>query len=457
MNAAELERIVTQKDLIAAEGARDHAGPHSVTLSSLYWRTHDWVERSVVVQILQDQKGPHLRSLFFDFLRAPDPEPSMVDHFELTKAACLVHLSGKNELFDRYYHDRALLRRAVDEKLAEEGSAPATQGSSAAQPAGFSGSARGANASGPSAAQMIGAPTPIAAPPGAGGKPSGKVLVGAALGCGCLALLGLVGAGMFYVLAPDPGSPSGSDYTPPTTPTAPAAPASPATMPAVTPPTPTPVVPPPPTSTLPAVPAPTTAPAAAGLPTAQMGPRSTGTNSAGARFWIVDYENTGSVAISRPAIIVSLFDEAGARVAEQTGYSRQHILAPGEKTTVLVLVTNAPSFAREEVQLRPPEGVRFQAPEVALEVVEQRPEPGIANRIQIVGTVRNPSAQDVRFASILVVGRNAGGIPVSYGTGIASIRDLVAGASSGFAVRMGTFETEAPTTYEVSARARGPR
>ena len=75
MDARELEAIVTRKDLIAAEGARDHAGLHSVALSSLYWRTQDWVEKSLVVHIVQDQRGPHLRSMFSDFLRAPEPEP----------------------------------------------------------------------------------------------------------------------------------------------------------------------------------------------------------------------------------------------------------------------------------------------------------------------------------------------------------------------------------------------
>ena len=69
MDTPDLESILARRDLAGAEAARAHVGPHSVFLSNHYWRTQDWVERSLVVHMVQDQRGPHLRSLFNDFFR----------------------------------------------------------------------------------------------------------------------------------------------------------------------------------------------------------------------------------------------------------------------------------------------------------------------------------------------------------------------------------------------------
>ena len=136
MDTKELESILARRDLEAAEGARDHVGPHAMFLANHYWQTQDWVERSLVVHMVQDQRGPHLRSVFSDFLRAPEPAPGFRDHVELTKAVCLVQLKGDLSLFPRYLNDREALRRDI---LAEISDAPA-------------------------APQLLGTPTPVAAP-----------------------------------------------------------------------------------------------------------------------------------------------------------------------------------------------------------------------------------------------------------------------------------------------------
>jgi hypothetical protein len=136
MTPQELESILARRDLAAAESARDHVGPHSMFLANHYWRTHDWVERSLVVHMVQDQRGPHLRSVFADFLRAPAPTPEHRDHVELTKAVCLVQLKGDLSLFALYQADREALRRDIE---AEVGGAAQT-------------------------ARLLGTPTPVAAP-----------------------------------------------------------------------------------------------------------------------------------------------------------------------------------------------------------------------------------------------------------------------------------------------------
>ncbi|MEM1415510.1 MAG: hypothetical protein AAGH15_11445 [Myxococcota bacterium] len=176
-------------------------------------------------------------------------------------------------------------------------------------------------------------------------------------------------------------------------------------------------------------------------------------NRSGARFWIGEIVNVGELAIERPAIVVSLFDEAGARVGEQSGYARREVLAPGDAVPVLALITHPPAFARAEVVLRELQPQRYSR--VAdLQVVESRVLEGSFGGKNVVGTVRNPTEGPVRFPKVLVVGRDAGGHPVALADGFATDRNLAAGQTTGFSVRVGTFTIEEPARWEVNAFAR---
>lgn len=158
MDTPDLESILTRRDLAAAEAAREHVGPHSVFLANYYWRTPDWVERSLVVHMVQDQRGPHLRSLFSDFLRAPTQAAEYADHVELTKAVCLTQLKGNTSLFAHYQRDRDALRRDIQAEI----SGPL--GDPLGPQLGSTGPAAG------SPPVRLGTPTPIAAP-SPGGPP----------------------------------------------------------------------------------------------------------------------------------------------------------------------------------------------------------------------------------------------------------------------------------------------
>ncbi|MCA9578808.1 MAG: hypothetical protein R3B40_07625 [Polyangiales bacterium] len=139
MDTPDLESILARRDLAGAEAARAHVGPHSVFLSNHYWRTQDWVERSLVVHMVQDQRGPHLRSLFNDFLCAPEPASEYSEHVALAKAVCLAQLRGDPSLVAHYQDDREALRRDVE---AEVGGTPAPT----------------------PVPELLGAPTPVAPP-----------------------------------------------------------------------------------------------------------------------------------------------------------------------------------------------------------------------------------------------------------------------------------------------------
>src|SRR5215472_9633909 len=99
-------------------------------------------------------------------------------------------------------------------------------------------------------------------------------------------------------------------------------------------------------------------------------------SSAGSRYWLIVYENTGSSVIGNPTARVSLFDEKGARVLEQTGYADTKHLEPHETTPILVLAMNPPRFAREEVAAVSPEAPSgYDAAQVAVEVSDFAEQP----------------------------------------------------------------------------------
>lgn len=169
----------------------------------------------------------------------------------------------------------------------------------------------------------------------------------------------------------------------------------------------------------------------------------------GGMFWLVRYANVGEVAVERPAVVVSLFDDAGRRVEEQSGWAPIHRLAPGEEAPVLVLVSRPPPHARAEIAARQPQAERGWRRQLRLQVKEhsvvaQTP-------AALVGTVRNATEEAARFVQIIVVGRDERGAMASYATGMTTRPGLPPATESGFKVYLGTFQIAPPVRYEVTA------
>jgi hypothetical protein len=174
-----------------------------------------------------------------------------------------------------------------------------------------------------------------------------------------------------------------------------------------------------------------------------------GRTSIGGLFWLARYANVGDVVVERPAVVVSLFDEAGHRVEEQSGWAPIHRLAPKEETPVLVLISRPPPHARAEIAPRPPQADRgWGGRQLRLEVKEQTYSAG-SNAL--VGTVRNPTEQAVRFAQIIVVGKDAQGALASYATGSTTRPGLPPAMESGFKVYLSGFQLAPPARFDVLA------
>lgn len=187
-------------------------------------------------------------------------------------------------------------------------------------------------------------------------------------------------------------------------------------------------------------------------PTAEIGHVKSGmSRTTGSYIWLVDYRNTGTVPIARPAVVAELLDTSGQVVAEQRGYGRRSVLPPGESTTILVLQRDPPEHASTRVEVRDPSPVRFER-EAAMEVASHEVSGG--RRPRVTGTVRNGTAAAAEFVNVVAVGRDAEGHPVAFASSFASPRDLPPGAEASFTIRVGTFMLGEPTTYEVFAYGR---
>ncbi|MCA9663832.1 MAG: FxLYD domain-containing protein [Myxococcales bacterium] len=178
-----------------------------------------------------------------------------------------------------------------------------------------------------------------------------------------------------------------------------------------------------------------------------------GQTSIGGHFWLATYRNDGEVTLRKPAATASLFDEGGKRVGEQRGYSQREELPPGESATILILVSKPPKYARAEINIDDPQ-VHRGAESVALKVQDHVVNPGAIAGKDVVGTIVNDSDTAVRFAKVIVVGRNEAGEPVDFAYAYATDKDLAPGESSGFKATLNTWQIAPPKTIEVRAFGR---
>ncbi|MBK8265487.1 MAG: hypothetical protein IPK80_29685 [Nannocystis sp.] len=183
-----------------------------------------------------------------------------------------------------------------------------------------------------------------------------------------------------------------------------------------------------------------------------------GKTSIGGEFWLTTYVNSGEVAIEGPAAVVSMFDETDRRVGEETGYAVASVLAPGDKVPLMVLAAKPPKYARVEVAPAPPRPRGYAAAPLPMKVREMSVQAGSFGRSEAVGTVVNEGEAAAAFTKVTVIGRSSSGEMVSYASGFATTTSAIApGDESGFKISMGTWEVEAPATYEAFALAQSAR
>ncbi len=116
---AEFVELIHELDVEGIQSARDVVTTDDVpALVRFYFELDDWSKKTAIVDLICDQHHPDMEALMIDVLRAPGAGDDWVD---LPKAIALGYLSEDNDQFMRYYNDRELLARTVDEALKSYG------------------------------------------------------------------------------------------------------------------------------------------------------------------------------------------------------------------------------------------------------------------------------------------------------------------------------------------------
>lgn len=110
-----IHEAIEDLDFEAVEFARDEMRPEfSADIVSLYRIHGDWVQRSMLIHLAQDQTDPALEEIMVDFLRAPCRGE---DWSDFAKIGCLRYLTGEM-YFDR---PEAEVYAKIDSELAARG------------------------------------------------------------------------------------------------------------------------------------------------------------------------------------------------------------------------------------------------------------------------------------------------------------------------------------------------
>lgn len=125
MDVDDFSSLIVKQDVVGIEGARDHVTPDVLEdLVWLYWRLGTWLQKCLLVQLLQDWWEPELYApVMLDVLRAPTDwhDLGSRDTVHWAQAVALGFLDERYDRFDHHWNDRAALRAAVEEVRRERG------------------------------------------------------------------------------------------------------------------------------------------------------------------------------------------------------------------------------------------------------------------------------------------------------------------------------------------------
>ena len=180
-----------------------------------------------------------------------------------------------------------------------------------------------------------------------------------------------------------------------------------------------------------------------------------GETSNGGQFWILGLKNNSGQVIARPGAMLSVFNSAGKRLEEQGGWALREVLQPGQQTAVLVFLPEAPT----ETTTHQLTTIASQSQPLGFSQVDIKVQDYSvstkSHQFELIGDVLNDQPFAVKFVRILAVAYNNAGEPIGIGNAFSSIKDLAPNQVSGFKVRVGTFLSGEPDSWQVWALAKG--
>ena len=179
-----------------------------------------------------------------------------------------------------------------------------------------------------------------------------------------------------------------------------------------------------------------------------------GVTTNGGKYWILGVKNSSNQRLSRPGVMLSLFNQEGQRIEEQGGWSLREVLKPEEQTAVLLFLSELPADAVEQ-QLKPFASKPSQLGLKQVEVTVANYSVTTKNKtLEIVGDVINEQNFKVKYVRVMAVAYDADGKPIGIGNAFSTDKDLESGQNSGFKVKVGTFLQGEPVTWGISALGR---
>jgi len=180
----------------------------------------------------------------------------------------------------------------------------------------------------------------------------------------------------------------------------------------------------------------------------------TGETTSGGNYWILGVKNNSDQQIARPGVMLSMFDLDGKRIEEQGGWSLREVLEPGEQTAILLYLNEPPTnTVKQQITT-----FASQPNQVGLKQVEikvQNYSVTIKNQqFEIIGDVVNQHESPVKYVRLVAVAYNMIGEPIGIGNAFTTVKNLAPNQGSGFKVRVGTFLTAEPDSWQVWALGR---
>lgn len=166
------------------------------------------------------------------------------------------------------------------------------------------------------------------------------------------------------------------------------------------------------------------------------------------------FVNTGETVISRPSVVLSLYDATGKRVIEQAGYASVEWLEPGQWCAIHACVVKPPVHDKAEFRLAKPKPPQYETRPVPAKLVEWGVSKDGFSGDRISGTLRNESDTPLQFVRIIVFGLDAEGLPVGDSYSYATEDEIPPGGESGFQVNVSSLKVGTATRYQVQAVGR---
>lgn len=179
-----------------------------------------------------------------------------------------------------------------------------------------------------------------------------------------------------------------------------------------------------------------------------------GETSNGGQYWIFGIKNSSDKTMIRPGVMVSLFKADGKQVVEQGGWSYKEQLEPGEKTAVLVFLSESPAeTVDQKINPLASEPSQFNLKEVPVKVSDYTVT-SKNQQFEIIGDVHNNHDSRVKYVRVIAVAYNAAGEPIGIGNAYSTEKHLAPNQGSGFKISVGTFLTDEPDSWQLLALAR---